>query len=77
MFLHPDAEQLRLMFNAKQVAFIHAAGNPTELRSHFEVQEMVDKGAVDNGSLLNTGWLTRHLNSRIGPASEFLATADS
>ncbi len=77
MFLHPDAEQLRLMFNAKQVAFIHAAGNPTALRSHFEVQEMVDKGAVDGEILSNTGWLTRHLNSRTGPASEFLATADS
>ena len=77
MFLHPDAEQLRLMYNAGKLAFIHASGIPTGLRSHFEVQEMVDKGAADTEILSNTGWLTRHLNARIGPASEFLSTADS
>ena len=38
-FMHRNADQLRLMFSNKTLAFIHAAGNPTELRSHFEVQE--------------------------------------
>src|SRR3954469_537903 len=43
-YLHPQAGQLRLMYDAKTLAFVHAAGTPTELRSHFEVQAMVDKG---------------------------------
>ncbi len=76
-FLHPDAGQLRQMFIDKELAFVHAVGAPTQLRSHFEVQEMVDKGIGDADIGVTNGWLARHLLTRVGPASEFLATADS
>lgn len=76
-FLHPDASQMRQMFNDKKLAFIHAAGLPTQLRSHFEVREMVDRGIADGDVGVNNGWLARHLATRSGPASDFLATADS
>src|SRR5262245_11880748 len=40
-FINPAARQLKTMYAAKTLAVVHAAGVPTELRSHFEVQVMV------------------------------------
>jgi uncharacterized protein (DUF1501 family) len=75
-YLHPQAGQLRLMYNAKTLAFVHAAGTPTDLRSHFEVQAMVDKGIAGTEVDPSSGWLTRHLLAR-GLHSDFAATADT
>ncbi len=75
-FLHPQAGQLKQMFDNKSLAVVHAAGVPTGLRSHFEVQEMADKGGADNDHALNSGWLARHL-AVSGATGDFAATADS
>ena len=76
-FLHPQTIQLAQMYDAGSLAFIHAAGTPTQLRSHFEVQEMVDKGVGDADHVATNGWLARHLALRTGPVNDFAATADA
>ena len=76
LYLNPQAGQLRLMYQNQTHAFIHAAGTPTGLRSHFEVKEMVDKGLADGDHDNATGWLARHLSTRTGTNGDFAATAD-
>ncbi|MGE3334355.1 MAG: DUF1501 domain-containing protein [Rhodospirillaceae bacterium] len=81
-FLHPQADQLRFMYADKSLAFVHAVGAPTRLRSHFEVQELVDQGSADNEPTTSSGWLTRHLATRnslntAGSSTRFIATSDS
>src|SRR3954471_17880363 len=75
-YMHPQAGQLKLMYDNKTLAFIHAVGTPTDLRSHFEVQAMVDKGIAGTEVDPNSGWMTRHLVAK-GQHSDFAATADT
>jgi len=59
--LHPKLGPLQEIYNANDLAFIHATGQPNASRSHFEAMKMVERGVV-NGSIY-TGWLGRHLES--------------
>lgn len=67
--LHPSLESLRPLYEAGELALIHAVGAPTRSRSHFSCQDLMER-AVFDGSGAPTGWLNRHLVSR-GPASDF------
>jgi len=54
------------MYEAKQLAFIHAAGIPTDSRSHFDTLSLVDKGAAGFEPEPPEGWITRHLRTKPG-----------
>ncbi|MEQ8509465.1 MAG: DUF1501 domain-containing protein [Rhodospirillaceae bacterium] len=62
-FLNPDAPELNNLYSSGDLAFIHAAGVPTENRSHFKSMDMMERGLADNENNLTSGWLTRHLQT--------------
>jgi uncharacterized protein (DUF1501 family) len=61
--LHLSAARLAELYEAKQLAFIHAAGLSTAQRSHFVAIDMMDRGIADPAALsrVPAGWATRHL----------------
>ena len=77
-FINPAARQLKAMYDAKSLAVVHAAGVPTELRSHFEVQAMVGQGIglTEPTPSRGTGWLARHLLAKKTARSDFSAVSD-
>lgn len=60
--LHPALAPLQPIFNAGDLALVHATGVPHESRSHFDAQNLVE-GGVENKSALDDGWIGRHLAS--------------
>ncbi|MBV8657419.1 MAG: DUF1501 domain-containing protein [Burkholderiales bacterium] len=74
--LHPEARALQDLYKGKQLAFIHAVGLPNGTRSHFEAQDLIERGVADNQALkANTsGWLARSL-SQMGADSMVPAVA--
>jgi uncharacterized protein (DUF1501 family) len=63
-FMHPSLAALKPLYDAKQLAVVHAVGLPTNTRSHFESQDMMERGSVEGGGPLRGGWLARHLVAR-------------
>ena len=63
MFLHPNMPELKTLYDAKQLATVVAAGVPTNIRSHFEAQDMMERGGADGTALPGNGWLARHMAS--------------
>ncbi len=63
LFLHPDAPELGDLYASGDLAFVHAAGVPTENRSHFKSQDMMERGMADSETNLTSGWLTRHIET--------------
>ena len=59
--LHPAATGLVGLYDAGQLAVVHATGLPAANRSHFASQEMMDRGGADGEDTPTSGWLTRHL----------------
>ncbi|SFC29437.1 Uncharacterized conserved protein, DUF1501 family [Nocardioides terrae] len=55
--LHPGLTPLLPMWNAGQVAAVHATGMAVPNRSHFEAMELVED--ADPGSAARSGWLNR------------------
>ncbi len=59
--LHANAPGLNALYQAKQLAFIHAAGIPADSRSHFQMQAFAEHGVADQLSLNNAnGWIARY-----------------
>lgn len=75
--LHPSAARLAEFYEAKQLAFIHAAGLSTAQRSHFVAIDMMDRGVADPASLsrVASGWAMRHLARLPGATSVSAAAA--
>lgn len=63
IFLSTSAPELKTLYDAGSLAFVHAVGMPTNSRSHFDCQDMMEKAAVDAEPKQSTGWLTRHISS--------------
>ena len=63
-FFHPALADLKPLYDAGQLAVVHAAGLPTNTRSHFESQEMMERGVVEGDGPQKGGWLARHLMAR-------------
>ncbi|TAH07862.1 MAG: DUF1501 domain-containing protein [Sphingobacteriia bacterium] len=64
--LHAAAEQLKELYDADQMAIIHACGLTNGTRSHFDAQDMIEKGIQSKtmqGANMNQGWLARYLNT--------------
>lgn len=59
--LHPSATGLAGLYGAGQLAIVHATGLVSTNRSHFQSQEMMERGYADAETPPSTGWLARHL----------------
>ena len=60
--LHPSLLPLLPLYQAKQMAIIHACGSGDQTRSHFEAMATVERGAFREAGPAS-GWLARHLTS--------------
>jgi uncharacterized protein (DUF1501 family) len=58
--LHPALAPLKPIFDAKQLAIIHAVGSPDPTRSHFDAQDFMESGTPGRKSTTD-GWLNRAL----------------
>jgi len=58
--LHPALLPLKTIYDAGDLALVHATGVPHQIRSHFSAQNLIERGVVDKLGP-DTGWLGRHL----------------
>ncbi|MBV1915639.1 MAG: DUF1501 domain-containing protein [Pseudomonadales bacterium] len=71
--LHPALAPLKSIYDANDMALIHAVGIPHGSRSHFSAQGLVERG-VDDKSGPDTGWLGRHLSLNPPPSESAFHT---
>ena len=64
--LHPALAGLVPLWNAKQLAFIHAAGSPDPTRSHFDAQLFIENGTPGRNTTTD-GWMNRVLAALPAP----------
>jgi uncharacterized protein (DUF1501 family) len=72
--LNPALAPLKPLFDAKQLAIVHAAGSPDPTRSHFDAQDYMESGTPGNKGT-NDGWMNRALPSVHGPSSPVRAVS--
>jgi uncharacterized protein (DUF1501 family) len=60
--LHPKAAELKELYDSNALAIIHSAGLTNETRSHFDAQDFIERGSL-NDKNLSEGWFTRFLKS--------------
>jgi uncharacterized protein (DUF1501 family) len=58
--LHPALAPLKAIYDAKQLAIVHAVGSPDPTRSHFDAQDYMESGTPGRKSTAD-GWLNRSL----------------
>jgi uncharacterized protein (DUF1501 family) len=58
--LHPAMSALKPLWDARQLAIVHAAGSPDPTRSHFDAQDFMESGTPGLKST-EDGWLNRAL----------------
>jgi uncharacterized protein (DUF1501 family) len=58
--LHPALASLMPLWQAKQLAFVHAAGSPDPTRSHFDAQLFIENGTPGKRASAD-GWMNRLL----------------
>lgn len=63
-YMHPSAPELKALYDAGQLAVVQAVGLPTDTRSHFESQNMMERGVTEGDAPILGGWLARHLAAR-------------
>jgi uncharacterized protein (DUF1501 family) len=63
--LHPALGSLMPLWQAGQLAFIHAAGSPDPTRSHFDAQLFIENGTPGR-RVTADGWMNRLLGSLPG-----------
>jgi uncharacterized protein (DUF1501 family) len=64
--LHPALAGLMPLWQAKQLAFIHASGSPDPTRSHFDAQLFIENGTPGKRTT-DDGWMNRLLAAMPGP----------
>ena len=58
--LHPSLASLKPIYDANQLAIVHAAGSPDPTRSHFDAQDYMESGTPGRKATTD-GWLNRAL----------------
>src|SRR3954447_1412605 len=58
--LHPALGALKEIWDAKQLAIVHACGSPDPTHSHFDAMDYMERGTPGQKSIA-TGWLGRHM----------------
>ncbi len=61
--LHPRLSPLKRLFDARQMAIVHACGSPDGTRSHFDAQDYMET-ATPGVKSTQDGWLNRYLHAR-------------
>jgi len=61
--LHPRLAPLKAIYDAKELALIHAVGSPHNTRSHFEAQDYMETARVGDRAA-TSGWLGSYLSAR-------------
>lgn len=72
--LHPSAKALFELYQSKQLALIHAAGLSNGTRSHFDAQDLIERG-INAKANLAEGWLARYLRLHATHTSDNLLPA--
>jgi len=72
--LHPSLAALKPIYDAGQLAVVHAAGSPDPTRSHFDAQDYMEAGTPGLKST-PSGWLNRSLTPGAGGAAPVRAIA--
>src|SRR5437588_12708940 len=62
--LHPSMAAFKPLWDAKQLAIVHAAGSPDTTRSHFDAQDYMESGTPGVKST-EDGWLNRALQAQL------------
>src|SRR5258706_5995460 len=57
--LHPALDALKEIWDAQQLAIIHACGSPDPTHSHFDAMDYMELGTPGQKSVA-AGWLCRH-----------------
>jgi len=60
--LHPQMAAFKPLYNAGQLAIVHAAGSPDPSRSHFDAQDYMESG-TPGVKTTQDGWLNRALQA--------------
>ena len=61
--LNPRLQPLKPLWDARQLAIVHASGSPDGTRSHFDAQDYMESGTPGVKSTQD-GWLNRYLHAR-------------
>jgi uncharacterized protein (DUF1501 family) len=61
--LHPRLAPLKPLYDARQMAIVHACGSPDGTRSHFDAQDYMET-ATPGIKSTEDGWLNRYLHAR-------------
>src|SRR3954470_24731836 len=61
--LHPRLAPLKPLFEARQMAIVHACGSPDATRSHCDAQDYMET-ATPGVKSTQDGWLNRYLHAR-------------
>ena len=61
--LHPRLGNLKPLFDARDLAIVHACGSHDETRSHFDAQDYMET-ATPGVKSTQSGWLNRYLHAR-------------
>jgi uncharacterized protein (DUF1501 family) len=61
--LNPRLQALKPLWDARQLAIVHACGSPDSTRSHFDAQDYMETGTPGVKSTPD-GWLNRYLQAR-------------
>lgn len=61
--LHPRLAPLKPLYDAGQLAIVHACGSPDGTRSHFDAQDYMET-ATPGVKSTEDGWLNRYLHAR-------------
>lgn len=73
--LHPRLAPFKPLYDARQLAVVHACGSPDNTRSHFDAQDYMESGTPGVKSTPD-GWLNRVLQARrVDDATPFRAVA--
>ena len=73
--LNPRLQPLKSLWDARQLAIVHACGSPDATRSHFDAQDYMETATPGVKSTAD-GWLNRYLHSRpVEGATPFRAVA--
>ncbi len=61
--MHPRMAPLKPLYDARQLAVVHACGSPDGTRSHFDAQDYMET-ATPGVKSTQDGWLNRYLHAR-------------
>ncbi|HWW86119.1 MAG TPA: DUF1501 domain-containing protein [Vicinamibacterales bacterium] len=60
---NPRLQPLKLLWDSRQLAIVHACGSPDSTRSHFDAQDYMET-ATPGVKSTTDGWLNRYLQAR-------------